>query len=60
MQERLIKGTPYFVHETFGAYKTLEELWDGDLWADTEFMKHCGFSCPVWSQITLFSILLTW
>jgi len=29
-QERLIKGTA-FVHETFGAYKTLEELWDGEL-----------------------------
>ncbi|KAK3226299.1 hypothetical protein Dsin_006161 [Dipteronia sinensis] len=29
-QERLIKGTA-FVHETFGAYKTIEELWDGEL-----------------------------
>ncbi|KAH7553741.1 hypothetical protein JRO89_XS12G0050100 [Xanthoceras sorbifolium] len=28
--ERLIKGTA-FVHETFGAYKTIEELWDGEL-----------------------------
>ncbi|KAM3690131.1 hypothetical protein ACB098_09G101200 [Castanea mollissima] len=30
-QERLIKGTGVFVHETFGAYKTTEELWDGEL-----------------------------
>ncbi|KAM4079202.1 hypothetical protein ACB094_09G099300 [Castanea mollissima] len=29
-QERLIKGTP-FVHETLGDYKTIEELWDGEL-----------------------------
>ncbi|KAM4079205.1 hypothetical protein ACB094_09G099500 [Castanea mollissima] len=29
--ERLIKGTGVFVHETFGAYKTIEELWDGEL-----------------------------
>nr|XP_023912514.1 NADPH-dependent aldo-keto reductase, chloroplastic-like isoform X2 [Quercus suber] len=29
-QERLIKGTVY-AHETFGAYKTIEELWDGEL-----------------------------
>ncbi|KAF5476119.1 hypothetical protein F2P56_007856 [Juglans regia] len=28
-QERIIKGTP-FVHETFGAYRTIEELWDGE------------------------------
>ncbi|KAK1562160.1 hypothetical protein Q3G72_007284 [Acer saccharum] len=27
---RLVKGT-YFVHENFGAYRTLEELWDGEL-----------------------------
>jgi alcohol dehydrogenase (NADP+) len=31
MQERLIKGTGLFLHETFGAYKTIEELWDGEL-----------------------------
>ncbi|XP_059428017.1 NADPH-dependent aldo-keto reductase, chloroplastic-like isoform X2 [Corylus avellana] len=30
-QERLIKGTGLFLHETFGAYKTIEELWDGEL-----------------------------
>lgn len=30
LQERLIQGTD-FVHETLGAYKTLEELWDGEL-----------------------------
>ncbi|XP_038720957.1 NADPH-dependent aldo-keto reductase, chloroplastic-like [Tripterygium wilfordii] len=29
-QERLIKGTG-FVHETLGEYKTVEELWDGEL-----------------------------
>ncbi|KAF3449079.1 hypothetical protein FNV43_RR09803 [Rhamnella rubrinervis] len=29
-QERLITGNG-FVHETLGAYKTLEELWDGEL-----------------------------
>ncbi|KAK9266434.1 hypothetical protein L1049_021437 [Liquidambar formosana] len=28
--ERIIKGIP-FVHETFGPYKTLEELWDGEI-----------------------------
>lgn len=33
MQERLIKGTA-FVHETMGYYKTIEELWDGELWAE--------------------------
>ncbi|KAI4326540.1 hypothetical protein MLD38_031844 [Melastoma candidum] len=29
-QERLIKGTG-FVHETLGAYKTVQELWDGEI-----------------------------
>ncbi|KAK3441214.1 NADPH-dependent aldo-keto reductase, chloroplastic isoform X1 [Eucalyptus grandis] len=29
-QEKLIKGTG-FVHETLGAYKTVEELWDGEV-----------------------------
>ncbi|XP_031256985.1 NADPH-dependent aldo-keto reductase, chloroplastic-like [Pistacia vera] len=29
-QGRLIKGTA-FVHETLGGYKTVEELWDGEL-----------------------------
>ncbi|PKI72217.1 hypothetical protein CRG98_007415, partial [Punica granatum] len=29
-QERPIKGTG-FVHETLGYYKSLEELWDGEL-----------------------------
>lgn len=36
MQERLGKGTAY-VHETFGAYKTIVDLWDGELWADIGF-----------------------
>jgi len=30
MQDRLIKGT-FFVDETYGAFKTVEELWDGEL-----------------------------
>ena len=30
MQERLVKGTGLFVHEIYGAYKTPEELWDGE------------------------------
>ncbi|CAN1275471.1 NADPH-dependent aldo-keto reductase, chloroplastic [Linum perenne] len=29
-QERLVKGTGV-VHETFGAYRSLEELWDGEI-----------------------------
>ncbi|KAF8006688.1 hypothetical protein BT93_K0866 [Corymbia citriodora subsp. variegata] len=29
-QEKLIKGTS-FVHETLGAYKTVKELWDGEI-----------------------------
>lgn len=29
-QEKLVPGTG-FVHETLGAYKTLQELWDGEL-----------------------------
>lgn len=29
-QARLLKGTG-FVHETLGAYKTVEELWDGEI-----------------------------
>ncbi|XP_022767602.1 NADPH-dependent aldo-keto reductase, chloroplastic-like isoform X2 [Durio zibethinus] len=29
-QERQISGG-WFVHETFGAYRTLEELWDGEI-----------------------------
>jgi diketogulonate reductase-like aldo/keto reductase len=29
-QDRLIKGT-FFVNETYGAYKTVEELWDGEV-----------------------------
>lgn len=32
IQDRLIKGT-FFVDETYGAYKTIEELWDGEVWA---------------------------
>lgn len=40
MQERLIKGT-FAVHETYGAYRNVEELWDGEQWAafDIEMMK---------------------
>jgi len=30
MQERLLKAT-FFTDETYGAYKTIEELWDGEL-----------------------------
>ncbi|CAI0427290.1 unnamed protein product [Linum tenue] len=29
-QARLLRGTG-FVHETYGAYKSIEELWDGEL-----------------------------
>ncbi|CAI8600887.1 unnamed protein product [Vicia faba] len=29
-QDKLIKGT-FFVNETYGAYKTVEELWDGEV-----------------------------
>lgn len=29
-QERLINGTGLFVHESYGVYKTVEELWDGE------------------------------
>ncbi|KAK7286782.1 hypothetical protein RJT34_22013 [Clitoria ternatea] len=29
-QERLIKGD-FFVHETYGGYRTIQELWDGEL-----------------------------
>ncbi|MGI4370247.1 aldo/keto reductase, partial [Klebsiella pneumoniae] len=29
-QVKLVKGTA-FVHETLGAYKTIEELWDGEI-----------------------------
>ncbi|KAK7286777.1 hypothetical protein RJT34_22010 [Clitoria ternatea] len=29
-QERLLTGTGLFVHEHYGVYKTLEELWDGE------------------------------
>ncbi|XP_057743722.1 NADPH-dependent aldo-keto reductase, chloroplastic-like [Arachis stenosperma] len=29
-QERVIDGTGLFVHETYGAYKTPAELWDGE------------------------------
>nr|KYP43560.1 Aldose reductase [Cajanus cajan] len=30
LQERLINGTGLFVHESYGVYKTVEELWDGE------------------------------
>jgi len=30
MQERLLKGTGLFVHESTEVYKTVEELWDGE------------------------------
>ncbi|XP_061339798.1 NADPH-dependent aldo-keto reductase, chloroplastic-like isoform X1 [Gastrolobium bilobum] len=30
LQERLIKGT-FAVHETYGAYRSIEELWDGEV-----------------------------
>lgn len=30
LQARLLRGTS-FVHETHGQYRTLEELWDGEL-----------------------------
>ncbi|XP_062005384.1 NADPH-dependent aldo-keto reductase, chloroplastic-like [Rosa rugosa] len=29
-QERLVKGT-FFVHDTFGPYRSVEELWDGEI-----------------------------
>ncbi|XP_022767600.1 NADPH-dependent aldo-keto reductase, chloroplastic-like [Durio zibethinus] len=29
-QERLIKGV-FFVHQTYGAYRSVEELWDGEI-----------------------------
>ncbi|TKY63330.1 Aldo-keto reductase family 4 member C9 [Spatholobus suberectus] len=29
-QEKILKGE-FFVHETYGAYKTLEDLWDGEI-----------------------------
>ncbi|KAM3690133.1 hypothetical protein ACB098_09G101400 [Castanea mollissima] len=29
-QARLVKGTS-FIHETYGAYRTIEELWDGEI-----------------------------
>ncbi|KAL6146057.1 hypothetical protein ACLB2K_056740 [Fragaria x ananassa] len=29
-QERLVKGD-FFVHDTFGSYRTVEELWDGEI-----------------------------
>ncbi|KAK9266432.1 hypothetical protein L1049_021435 [Liquidambar formosana] len=29
-EAKLVTGTPC-VHETFGAYKTIEELWDGEI-----------------------------
>lgn len=47
MQARLVKGSP-FVHETFGAYKTVEELWDGELWADTESLHKLFGRHPKW------------
>lgn len=30
LQARLLRGT-YFVDETHGHYKTVEELWDGEI-----------------------------
>lgn len=33
VQVKIIKGTD-FVHETFGSYKTIQELWDGEIWED--------------------------
>ncbi|XP_035544774.1 NADPH-dependent aldo-keto reductase, chloroplastic-like [Juglans regia] len=30
-QERLMTGNSYLVHETFGPYRTVEELWDGEI-----------------------------
>jgi len=30
MQDRLIKGA-FFTDENYGAFKTIEELWDGEL-----------------------------
>lgn len=32
MQEKLINGVN-FVHETYGPYRSVEELWDGEIWA---------------------------
>lgn len=30
VQARLVQGTS-FIHETFGGYKTIEQLWDGEV-----------------------------
>lgn len=30
VQDKLIKGT-FFANETYGAYKTVEEFWDGEV-----------------------------
>lgn len=32
LQARLLRGTS-FVHETYGVFRTLEDLWDGEIWA---------------------------
>ena len=29
-QERLVKAS-FFVHETYGAYRSIEDFWDGEL-----------------------------
>ncbi|KAK4833519.1 hypothetical protein QYF36_006417 [Acer negundo] len=44
-QERLVKGT-YFVHENFGAYRTLEELWDVWMFAIRHFESNTGAKIP--------------
>lgn len=52
MQARLVRGSP-FVHETFGAYKTVEELWDGELWADTESLHNYLVDIPNDSSVLI-------
>lgn len=40
-----MKGTR-FVHETFGSYKTLQELWDGEIWVEKSIEFHWFIIMP--------------
>ena len=64
VQARLLRGSS-FAHETLGHYKTVEELWDGELWSDN-LVNICSdglrflIGRGVWVSVPLISATFTW
>ena len=44
LQARLLRGTS-FAHDTYGSYRTIEDLWDGELWAFMSVLIRWSMNC---------------